>query len=54
MLLPDNYEMRVKHHDNLLLPLNSGRMSQVASTGGRKKHNDSQRDKKRDGNCLAG
>ena len=25
--------MRVKNHDNPLLPLNSGRMSQVASTG---------------------
>jgi hypothetical protein len=25
--------MRVKYHDNLLLPLNSGRMNQVASTG---------------------
>jgi len=24
--------MRVKYHDNPLLPLNSGRMSQVAST----------------------
>jgi hypothetical protein len=25
--------MRIKYHDNLLLPLNSGRISQVASTG---------------------
>jgi hypothetical protein len=31
LLLPRNYEG--KYHDNLLLPLISGRMSQVASTG---------------------
>jgi hypothetical protein len=33
MLLPDNYETRVKQHDNPLLPTKSGRMSEVASTG---------------------
>ncbi len=30
MLLPENYAMRVKQHDNPLLP---GRMTQVASIG---------------------
>ena len=32
MLLPENYEVRVKYYDSLLLLLKSGRMSQVAST----------------------
>jgi len=26
--------MRIKYHDNLFLPLSSGRMNEVASTGG--------------------